>query len=30
MFAVCAVAFILSGLCGLILDATKPITQEAA
>ena len=30
MFAVCAVAFILSGLCGLVLDATKPITQEAA
>lgn len=30
MFAVCAVAFILSGLCGLVLDATKPITQEVA
>ena len=30
MFAVCAVAFILSGLCGLVLDATKPITQEGA
>ncbi|MCX7406913.1 MAG: MFS transporter [Planctomycetales bacterium] len=29
MFAVCAVAFVLSGLCGLVLDATKPITQEA-
>ena len=30
MFAVCAVAFILSGLCGLVLDATKPIMQEGA
>ncbi len=30
MFAVCAVAFVLSGLCGLVLDATKPITQEGA
>jgi len=29
MFAVCAVAFVLSGLCGLVLDATKPITEEA-
>ena len=28
MFAVCGVAFILSGLCGLVLDATKPITFE--
>ncbi len=30
MFAVCAVAFILSGLCGLVLDATKPIMQDGA
>jgi sugar phosphate permease len=25
MFAVCGIAFVLSGLCGLVLDATKPI-----
>ena len=29
MFAVCAVAFILSGLCGLVLDATKPISAKS-
>ena len=26
MFIVCGVAFILSGLCGLVLDSSKPIT----
>ena len=26
LFVVCGVAFILSGLCGLVLDASKPIT----
>lgn len=26
LFAVCGIAFILSGLCGLVLDASKPIT----
>ena len=30
MFAVCAVAFVLSGLCGLVLDATKPISAGKA
>lgn len=30
MFAVCGIAFILSGLCGLVLDATKPIVHESA
>lgn len=28
LFAVCGIAFILSGLCGLVLDASKPITFE--
>ena len=28
MFAVCGVAFVLAGLCGLVLDATKPITSD--
>jgi len=30
LFAVCGIAFILSGLCGLVLDATKPITAGNA
>lgn len=28
MFAVCAVAFLFSGVCGLLMDATKPILPE--
>ncbi|MEK6260244.1 MAG: MFS transporter [Planctomycetota bacterium] len=28
LFAVCGVAFVLSALCGLVLDASKPITFE--
>ena len=30
MFAVCGTAFVLSSLCGLVLDATKPITAGEA
>ncbi|MDA1162515.1 MAG: MFS transporter [Planctomycetota bacterium] len=28
MFAVCAAAFLFSGVCGLLMDATKPILPE--
>jgi hypothetical protein len=30
MFAVCAGAFLFSGVCGLLMDATKPILPQEA